>query len=144
MGSALLYLIFLLVMFLINPHLRTASPSHPLPTWLQMSEGAVSIATIATSLLAIGGVARRSPTGTAVANALTAGLAGLAVLLAGRRRAYVKEAWDSDLQRPRDPADGPDVPALRKAAYAAGLVKAAVRYHVDDAGILGGGWRTGC
>jgi hypothetical protein len=68
-------------------------------------------------------------------SALTEGLTTLAVLLAGRRRAHVGEAWQSDLERPHDLAED-DLPAFRKVAYAAGLVKAGVRYRVDDAAVL--------
>lgn len=68
---------------------------------------------------------------TAKPNALTTGLTNLAVLLAGKRRAYVREAWQSDLQRPRDQADT-TVSGPRRIAYSAGLVRAGCRYRIDD------------
>lgn len=73
-----------------------------------------------------------------LANALTT----LAVVLAGRRRAHVREAWLSDLERPRDLADtdAPCVSAPRKVIYAAGLIRAAARYRIDDAAVLW--WRV--
>jgi hypothetical protein len=69
------------------------------------------------------------------------GLANLAVLLAGRRRGHLREAWQSDLDRPRDSANdgGPRISEWAKVIYAAGLVKAALRYRVDD--ITAGWWR---
>ncbi len=67
---------------------------------------------------------------------LAAGLINLAVLLAGRRRAHVREAWQGDLERPRDPADEPDISVFAKLAYAAGLVRAGIRYRIDDAALL--------
>jgi hypothetical protein len=69
---------------------------------------------------------------------LAAGLTNVAVLLAGRRRTHVREAWLSDLVRPRD-LTGEDVPGVsrrRKVIYSAGLVKAAVCYRIDDATVL--------
>lgn len=69
--------------------------------------------------------------------ALTAGLTDLAVLLAGRKRGHLQDAWRSDLDRPRDLPDGaPGVSGRRKLIYAAGLVKAAVLYRIDDAAVL--------
>jgi hypothetical protein len=65
-------------------------------------------------------------------NGLTGAMFALAVLLAGRRRAHVREAWQSDLERPRD-LTGECLPAATKAAYAAGFVKAGIRYRIDDA-----------
>jgi hypothetical protein len=71
------------------------------------------------------------------ARALTAGLTNLAVRLAGRKRAHLQDAWRSDLDRPRDlPEGAPGVSGRRKLIYAAGLVKAAVRYRMDDAAVL--------
>jgi hypothetical protein len=71
------------------------------------------------------------------ANVLTAGLTNLAILLAGRRRAHVRDAWKSDLDRPRDLADGESaVSGARKVIYAAGLVRAAAHYRIDDASVL--------
>jgi hypothetical protein len=131
--AALLYLVFVVVVMLVDPGLRAVGSS-PLPAWLTIPDLIATILTIAISGFAISTVLRRSLTGHKThADALTAGLAKLAVWLAGQRRAYVREAWDSDLDRPRDPADGPGLSTSRKVAYAAGLVKAAVRYRADDA-----------
>jgi hypothetical protein len=71
-------------------------------------------------------------------SAVAAGLTNLAVLLAGRRRAHVRDAWLSDLDRPRDSTDDgvPDISGWRRLLYAAGFVKAAIRYRLDDVAAL--------
>jgi hypothetical protein len=65
---------------------------------------------------------------------VAARLTNLAARLAGRRRGHLREAWQSDLDRPRDSADdgGRYISDGAKVIYAVGLVKAALRYRVDD------------
>jgi hypothetical protein len=76
-----------------------------------------------------------------LANGLTGELTTLAVVIAGRRRAHVRDAWLSDLERPRDPADEDVVvSATRKVIYSAGLVRAAVCYRINDVTVLW--WRA--
>jgi hypothetical protein len=119
---------------------RTAEPDglfhlhlHRVPPWERMLR-----AEVAGARAEVAGVLAEVPWMLAELAVL---LAELAVLLAGRRRDYVAEAWGSDLARPRDPADGPDMPAWRRVAYAAGLIKAAVRYRIGDVADAVPWWR---
>ncbi len=65
-------------------------------------------------------------------NLLTGGLAGIGAFLAGRQRAYMRDAWYADLVRPRDPGQGRSVSSRKKIVYAASLVKAGARCRIAD------------
>lgn len=130
-----LFAIAVVVSMLVDPQQRK------LAAWTNYGDVIFSILTVITSAWGIGLIARNSQMAQAghrkmSADRLTARLTYLAVLIAGQRRAHVGEAWQSDLERPRDLADGSDISAPRRVAYAAGLVRAGVRYRIDDAAVL--------
>jgi len=60
----------------------------------------------------------------------------IALKMAGRKRAYLREAWDSDLLD----EDGSFLPLPTRLCHVAGYIFASVRYRLDDVGILLGCW----
>jgi hypothetical protein len=118
---------------LVDPHLPPLGLIFTPPTWLRffLPISGIVVATIRAAvtldepLTISAGRRARAEKRAARPSVLTTGLTNLAVLLAGRRRAYIREAWLSDLERPRDPADkalaGASGP--RKVIYAVGLVR---------------------
>jgi len=138
------------VAYLVDPHLPPIGLIFIPPTWLRFLLGILGLILTAIFFVAsldeppTASVGRRARTQERAAkpSVLVTGLTNLAVLLAGRRRAHIREAWLSDLERPCDPTDEvvAGVSATRKVTYAADLVRAAVCYRIDDVTVLW--WRA--
>ena len=119
------------VVYLADPHIPPIGRIFIPPTWLRFF---LSISGIVWAIIAFAATSPDEPPTTraerrsraqrraAKPSVLTTGLTNLAVLLAGRRRAHIRDAWLSDLDRPRDPAgEGtPGISGWRKVIYAAG------------------------
>lgn len=134
-----LFVIAIVVAMSVDPQQRKLGT--PGTAWITYGDAIFAILTVIISVCGIGFIflnTRRAQAGHRKVSAerLTASLTYLAVLIAGQRRAHVREAWQSDLERPRDLADGPDISMSRKVAYSVGLVRAGIRCRIDDAAVL--------
>lgn len=76
--------------------------------------------------------ARRRSLIAKISDRLPRQVTGIALKMAGRQRAYLREAWDSDLLT----EDGVPLSLARRLRHVAGYIPAAIRYRLDDLGIV--------
>jgi hypothetical protein len=99
--------------------------------WLAAEAGAIAFSLLVQGAL---GVFRRIRGGGLTQYQVALTVVQVAAFLAGKRRQHAGEAWRSDLLRPRDDELG--ISAFRRYLYALGLIRAAIRYRLDDASAL--------
>ena len=76
--------------------------------------------------------ARRRSLLAKISDRLPRQVTGIALKMAGRQRAYLREAWDSDLLN----EDGVPLSLPRQLRHVAGYIPAAIRYRLDDLGAV--------
>ena len=79
-------------------------------------------------------VARRPSLMAKISECLPRQVTGIALKMAGRQRAYLREAWDSDLLD----ENGVPLSLSKRLRHVAGYIRASIRYRIDDlAAVLG-------